>query len=178
MFPQEVFTHPAKANIFLIQELWRYLTEPGQSIIDPFGGTGTLLLAARDGRKVVLIDVEPQFVEMQNKTVQSWKDQGVDLADVYTYQGDNRQVLEKIQFLCDASIFSPPYADTLLGGYKDDGVAGRKMEKTDMLDKYGGETASALNMGRLNPFHFSHAMETLLKRLAARLVSGAPVASA
>lgn len=186
LFPEAVFDHPAKANIHLIEELWRYLTEPGDSIIDPFGGTGTLLLAAREGRKVVLIDVEEQFVNLQRETVKNWQEAGTELADTYIYHGDNRQVLEQLQFLCDASIFSPPYSTALAGsgsGFqeKDDksGNYSATMAKSygkGQLSEYSGKAASALNMGRLNPVYFSQAMNTLYKRLAARLVPNAPMA--
>src|SRR2546425_5708065 len=114
LFPQGVFSHPAKANCFLIEALVDYLTEPGDTIIDPFGGTGTLLLAARKRRKVILIDVEEQFVELQKQALKSWD--GTELADTFLYHGDSRQVLQKIQYQCNASIFSPPYSSAALGG--------------------------------------------------------------
>src|SRR5437667_4168445 len=99
LFPQGVFNHPAKANCFLIEALVDYLTEPGDTIIDPFGGTGTLLLAARKGRKVVLIDVEEQFVELQKQALKSWD--GTELVDTFLYHGDSRQVLQQIQYQCN-----------------------------------------------------------------------------
>ena len=60
IFPDEVFKHPAKANMYLIDALVDHLTKPGESIIDPFGGTGTLMIAALKGRKVTLIELGKQ----------------------------------------------------------------------------------------------------------------------
>jgi len=179
LFPQGVFNHPAKANCFLIQELFRYLTKPGDSIVDPFGGTGTLLLAAREGRKVVLMDTEEQFVELQKEALRIWEEDGVELADTYIYHGDNRDVLQKIQYLCDAAIFSPPYSNAALGGkvgfkkWRDEGTLS---DQYIDVGEYGGKEASALNMGRLNPFASTQAMDTLYEWLSKRLVPGAMIA--
>ena len=58
LFPDGVFEHPAKANMFLIQELVRYLTEPGDVVLDPFGGTGTLLIGALEDQQHTPISFE------------------------------------------------------------------------------------------------------------------------
>ena len=34
LFPQGVFEHPAKMNMYMCQELIRYLTKPGDTILD------------------------------------------------------------------------------------------------------------------------------------------------
>lgn len=184
LFPQGVFKHPAKANCYLIEELVEYLTKPGDSIIDPFGGTGTLLLAARRGRKVVLIDVEEQFVELQREAIQTWSSPEhpsyyPDLELCFVYHGDNRQVLQTLPFLCDAAIFSPPYSSAALGGkvgFKQWRETGELADQYVDIGEYGGKEASALNFGRLNPFMFKQHMNTLYERLSNRLVPGAMVA--
>lgn len=179
-FPQEVFNHPAKANCFLIEALVEYLTIPGQSIIDPFGGTGTLLLAAQRGRKVVLIDVEPQFVEVQSETVKKWRDDTPDLiSDVFIYHGDNKRVLKDLPYLCDASIFSPPYSQAAMGskvGFKDWRESGDLPSQVAKIDEYGGAASNPQNLGRLNPFQYAQALDLIYERLSGRLVPGAPVA--
>jgi hypothetical protein len=184
LFPQGVFRHPAKANCYLIEALVDYITKPGDSIIDPFGGTGTLMLAARRGRKVVLIDVEEPFVQLQREALQSWSTEGgkgyyQDLQDVYLYHGDNRQVLQQLPFLCDSAIFSPPYSSQALGGkvgFKEWRESGDVPDQYLDVGEYGGQEASPMNMGRLNVFMFAQAQNLLYQRLAARLVPGAKIA--
>lgn len=54
--------HPTVKPLDLIQYLVRFATTPGQTILDPFAGSGTLGEAAwREGRKAVLIEIDPEF---------------------------------------------------------------------------------------------------------------------
>ena len=178
LFPQEVFDHPAKANMHLIVELVRYLTEPGDTIIDPFAGTGTLMLALLEGRSVVLIDIEPPFVALLEKAKAMWFDQDppIDLQGKLTIiQGDCRQAIQDLDFLCDAAIFSPPYSNILSsGGETRTGPSDRITP--EVIAAYGGKQASPQNLGRLNPFFFEHGMTRVYQRLHKRLVPNAPMA--
>ncbi|KKM73405.1 hypothetical protein LCGC14_1410890 [marine sediment metagenome] len=178
LFPQEVFDHPAKANMHLIVELVRYLTEPGDTIIDPFAGTGTLMLALLEGRSVVLIDIEPPFVALLEKAKAMWFDQDppIDLQGKLTIiQGDCRQAIQDLDFLCDAAIFSPPYSNILSsGGETRTGPSDRITP--EVIAAYGGKQASPQNLGRLNPFFFEHSMTRVYQRLHKRLVPNAPMA--
>ena len=183
LFPDRVFEHPAKANMFLVEELIKYLTEPGDTILDPFGGTGTLLIGALYGRNVVLIEIEPHFIELLEEIEKMWKE-GVPLpvvgeikgpGRIFIIEGDCRQKLKDLDFLCDAAILSPPYSSLLSGqtGLKEN--IGRSA-RTGALSQYTGKDASSQNLGRLNTFHFTQAMEMVYQRMVARLVPGAPVA--
>lgn len=177
LFPEEVFEHPAKANMYLVQELVRYLTEPGDTILDPFGGTGTLLIATLEGRNVVLIDIEPQYVGLIDK---AWKVISANdecEGELWLHEGDCRQRLLDIRHLCDAAIFSPPYANFLSsGGETRIGTGYNERITPDKIAAYGGKQTSVQNLGRLNPFYFEQAMVLVYKRLAARLVPNAPMA--
>jgi len=172
LFPGEVFQHPAKANMYLIQELVRYLTEPRDTILDPFGGTGTLMLAMLEGRNVVLIDIEPQYADLIRKANTTGPFDEAE-GSLFLYEGDCRQKLIDLKHLCDAAIFSPPYANFLSSGgeTRDD-----EQITPDKIAAYGGKQASPQNLGRLNPFYFEQAMVLVYKRLAARLVPNAPMA--
>lgn len=174
LFPQEVFEHPAKANMFLTEELIYYLTEPGDHILDPFGGTGTTMIAALLKRPTTLIDIEPQYCRLMEETVLSWSTTsrpGPLPADIHILHGDCRQVLP---IPCNAIITSPPYSQALGGGtgLKDVG----KSNVDSSLRAYSGTAASPLNIGRLNPFYFERAMDKVYQKLAECLPSGAPMA--
>jgi len=182
LFPDRVFEHPAKANMHLVKELIEYLTEPGDTILDPFGGTGTLLIGALYGRNVVLIEIEPHFISLLKETESMWKE-GVPLPAVgevkgpgriFIYEGDCRQKLQDLDFLCDAAIFSPPYSSLLSGqtGLKE-GIG--RSAKSGALSQYTGKDASSQNLGRLNPFYFTQAMGRVYQRMMPRLTAKATV---
>lgn len=168
LFPKEVFNHPAKNNLYLTQELVRYLTEPGDSIIDPFAGTGSLMLALYEKRKVVLIELEPHYVELINK---AWG--GLDQSrlepgrpGMHLFEGDCRLVLQKLDFLCDASIFSPPFSTSI--------TRGKPLPTHE--ESISQFVVSPLNLGALNPFLYAQALKKIFDRLSQRLVPHAPVA--
>src|SRR4030042_1331101 len=65
MFPKEVNEHQAKANVFLIQSCIEYVSKPGDYLLDPFGGTGTLMVGALIQRDVMLIEISPEYHKLQ-----------------------------------------------------------------------------------------------------------------
>lgn len=183
LFPDRVFEHPAKANMYLIKELIEYLTEPGDTILDPFGGTGTLLIGALYGRNVVLIEIEPHFISLLEETEKMWKE-GVQLpvvgeikgpGRIFILEGDCRQKLQDLNHLCDAVITSPPYSSLLSGQTGLTEKIGRSA-RAGALSQYTGKDASSQNLGRLNPFYFTQAMKLVYQRMVARLTPEAKVA--
>jgi len=174
LFPQQVFEHPAKMNMYLCKELIEYLTEPGDTILDPFGGTGTLLIGVLEGRNVVLIEIEPHYLALLRETEKMWKE-GVQLSvtgevkgpgRIFIYEGDCRQKLQDIDFLCDAAIFSPPYSTSIT-----------RAKPLPSLEKSVKDyTVNPQNLGNFNPFYFQQGMRIIYERMFKRLVPGAPVA--
>ena len=60
--------HPAIYPVYIIQELIKLLSKPGAIVLDPFVGSGTTCLAARNlGRHYIGIDINPEYVELANK---------------------------------------------------------------------------------------------------------------
>jgi len=54
--------HPTQKPLLLMRELVRLFTDPGDVILDPFGGSGTTGVAALlEGRRVILVEREPAF---------------------------------------------------------------------------------------------------------------------
>ncbi|KKM85910.1 hypothetical protein LCGC14_1284190, partial [marine sediment metagenome] len=68
-FPDEVFEHPAKAQLYLLEDIVEYVSEGGEIILDPFGGTGSILVATMMGRNVIMLELEPHFVEIINEAM-------------------------------------------------------------------------------------------------------------
>jgi hypothetical protein len=116
LFVPEAMQHPAKANIHMMEDIWRYVSRPGETILDPFGGVGTTMLAAREGRRVILCELEPLFYLLQQQSLEKMEQQGtLDTSMVMTLQGDNRKVLP---ISVDHVMTSPPYAGILVSNPK------------------------------------------------------------
>jgi len=177
----DVFQHPAKMQLYLVESLVEYLTEPGDWILDPFGGTGSTALALRSGRNVVLIEIEESFNTIIHETAEllvpngrqwpfpggwSWEPVGSPgLGELRVYVGDNRKMVplmgkDKIK----AVITSPPYSTALKN-------AGRL--QASMREEYAHDFA---NMGNLNPFYWEQAMKELWQAMAQVVVPGGYVA--
>lgn len=64
--------HPCQLPVHLLERLILMSTDEGDIVLDPFMGTGTTAVAAaRLGRKVIGIDLDPQYVEItQHKLTQ------------------------------------------------------------------------------------------------------------
>ncbi|QTA85765.1 DNA-methyltransferase [Desulfonema magnum] len=59
--------HPAVYPLYIVQELIRLLSKPGDIVLDPFNGSGTTSLAAKNlDRHYIGIDINPEYVELAN----------------------------------------------------------------------------------------------------------------
>ena len=60
--------HPTQKPLALFKELIDRHTDPGETILDPFMGSGTTLRAAKDlGRKAIGIEIEERYCEIAAK---------------------------------------------------------------------------------------------------------------
>lgn len=60
--------HPCQKPLPLLRYLILQLTDPGDTILDPFGGSGATAVAAlREGRKCIVIEQEARYVEIIKK---------------------------------------------------------------------------------------------------------------
>jgi site-specific DNA-methyltransferase (adenine-specific) len=56
--------HPTQLNEDLVERCIRFTTQPGEWVVDPFGGTGTTLRVCRKiGRPCTLIELDPTYCE-------------------------------------------------------------------------------------------------------------------
>lgn len=62
--------HPAQFPIELIERFVLALTNPGDTVLDPFAGTGSSLIAALlHGRNALGSDTYPQYIEVANQRI-------------------------------------------------------------------------------------------------------------
>ena len=60
--------HPTEKPIRLFQSFVEQFSDPGETILDPFMGSGTTLRAAKDlGRKAIGIEIEEKYCEIAVK---------------------------------------------------------------------------------------------------------------
>lgn len=64
--------HPCPFPPLIPEILIKHCTEPGQTVLDPFAGTGTTLLAAkRLSREAIGIDLNPEYCTIAERRLQS-----------------------------------------------------------------------------------------------------------
>lgn len=164
-WPREHTLHPAKMPIPLFLGIMQYVSEPGQTILDPFGGIGTTAIATLHGRKVFLCEVEGSFADIAQSAYDSWPEPKEPLVIV---RGDNRRTLP---IPCDHIITSPPYANTMkaVSRMKGDSMKLYEERMTEGQEMY---KSSALNIGNANPFAYKYAMDKVYKGCFESLSSG------
>jgi len=118
-FTDESFSHPAKMSLPLQQWIIENYTKPGETILDPMAGSGTILVACSAGRNVIAVELEQKFVDMMKGNWEKVRQRGVQLGsemgECQIIQGDARQ-LEGL--LVDKIVTSPPYTNRMDGGMR------------------------------------------------------------
>ena len=57
----------------LVERALRNSSRPGDSVLDPFGGSGTTLVAAeKSGRRAWLMELDPKYVDVIVRRWQEW----------------------------------------------------------------------------------------------------------
>jgi DNA modification methylase len=104
--------HPAVFPIALPKKCIELFTHQGELVIDPFVGSGTTLVAAKDTiRNAVGFDLKKEYVDLSNERVKPQeKDNGTQLAICDEAQNVKDYLNDETVSLC---ITSPPYANLL-----------------------------------------------------------------
>ena len=136
-FTAASFSHPAKMHLQLQIYLIENFTKKGDTILDPMGGSGTLLIACALSRNVVMVELEDKFVKMQQANLKKIQRLGPFLGHTLgraaIIHGDARN-LEEVW--ADNIICSPPYAEAQTGGgIAQKGYQGPKHSPTDLIGK-------------------------------------------
>nr|WP_026330268.1 site-specific DNA-methyltransferase [Caldimonas manganoxidans] len=74
--PQKNDLHPTMKPVELVERAIRNSSRPGNVVLDPFGGSGTTLIAAeKSGRRARLIELDPKYVDVIVRRWQEWSGQ-------------------------------------------------------------------------------------------------------
>lgn len=161
-FPKEVMKHPAKMNFHLQQSIIEYVASEGDVLLDPFGGTGTLMIAALQGFRVILIDIEEGYHNLQLQAQEELNKQAPGVGGlVILLHGDNRLLLP---IPCNHIITSPPYAQAMnisrVRKKREDAPDDWLVQQDTRMLEY---SKSPRNLSKLNPFFYNMEMEKIYK---------------
>ena len=161
LFPEAVMKHLAKMQMYLEQAIYQFVSEPGDTLLDPMGGTGTLMMAALEGRAVITLDIEPGYHELQKEVYEHLRRNCPHPALI----SPCIQLLGNCKLLlpidCDHIIFSPPYADAFKPSKELTGIVADKYRvNEEEFVRYAQTTG---NVGMRNTFLFNQDMEKVYK---------------
>ena len=155
IFPEEVNHHPAKANLYLVQSIIDYVSEPGETIMDIMSGSGTIMIGALVGRNIICIEISKEFC----KLIEIGKAAIEQIAPGCNIMLINAPCQSVLPIPCNHIVFSPPYAQIL----KSKGTDKLTMEKSGAytMAEY---TQDPQNVGQVNEFIYHHMMEGIYKK--------------
>lgn len=151
--------HVAKAQMLMVKELVEFLTEPSDTILDPFAGSGTILVATTTGRKVIMIELEEHFCTMIEQNIVGIKRTVPNIDSLATLiPGDCSKVLPLPPGIVNHIITSPPYASILKK---------RVVDKLSLESGYGSIVQYSQhqdNVGNLSDFIYHQKMEQIYRK--------------
>jgi len=156
-FPEEVMKHPAKMNFHLQQAIIEYVANKDGVLLDPFGGTGTLMIAALQGYRVILIEIENGYHQLELQAREELERQAPDAGNlVILLHGDNRLLLP---IPCNHIITSPPYAQAMnisrVRKKREDAPDDWLVQQDQRMMEY---SKSPRNLSKLNQFLYNQEM--------------------
>jgi DNA modification methylase len=173
-FPPDVMSHPAKMNLYMAQAMIDYVADPGEIIMDPFGGTGTTMIAALQGIRVILLEIEDGYHELQCQAREEMEMMYPNTAGLVTLlKGDNRFLMP---IPVHHAMTSPPYSTAmkvknvrkLKDGAKDDWLVQMDKQMADYCK-------SDRNISNLNSFLYTRAMEKIYTLMYQSVLPGGTV---
>lgn len=166
-FVRESAEHGAKLEIRTFQWLVERYTKPGDTILDPMAGVGTVHWAATLGRNTIAIELGERFREIHKMNIEALrKNPGFNGNEPVLYEGDCRRFLP-LDKPVDAVIFSPPY------GSVEKGASSKSFEERPQYFGYSDEDA---NIGNISSYPFyMEAMKVVYWLCYQSLKPGAPL---
>jgi DNA modification methylase len=143
------------------------VSEPGDRIVDCFGGAGTSLLAATKGRDAILIEIEDYYANIIQDSIEEiyTKDVG-EGGNLTVIRSDNRLAMP---VPCDHIITSPPYGNDLAKESEEAGL-------TATVGQQGMQyTNSNQNLGKMQPFIYKQQMKKVYKLMVESVKVGGTI---
>jgi len=158
LFPPGVMKHLAKLQMYLEQAIYQYVSVPGDILLDPMGGTGTLMMAALEGRTVITLDIEAGYHQLQKEVYKYLQDRNPGMAPCIQLQGNCKLIMP---IDCNHIILSPPYGVAFKPSKKLTGIVADKYRVgEEEFVRYAQTTG---NVGMHNTFLYNRDMEKVYK---------------
>ena len=157
MFPPEVNQHPAKANVYLVQAIIEYVSEPDQLLMDIMAGTGTIMVGALIGRSIICIEISKKFYQIQLAALEHLERIAPGISDSISLINMPCQRYLPIPNLANHIIFSPQYAHILKAKAETSSNWTKETMKYDW-DEYSKDP---LNLGTMSEFLWAYEMEAV-----------------
>ncbi len=166
--------HPAVFPIELPKRCIELFTHKGELVLDPFGGTGTTLIAAQDlERNAVAFDLNEKYVELANKRVNKekklFKSETKQIAICDDAININKYLEKNTVALC---VTSPPYANMLNKPRLNKSLRSnlRKNEHYLKVQQYSQHNR---DLGTMDPDTYIIALQEIFKNILPLLKPGA-----
>ncbi len=139
--------HPATFPISLASHVIRLLSHRGELVLDPFVGSGTTLVAAKDhDRSAIGFDLQQKYIELSRNRLRECDLFGK--TDQIAIQDDARNIPEYLEHESLALIFtSPPYANLLNRKRKNKSRRNRNTEQLGKIEQYSQDPRDLGTLG-------------------------------
>jgi DNA modification methylase len=107
---KECEQHGARMNMPMLLDLVPMYSKPGDYLLDPMGGVGSLFAALTLNRDVCIIEVEKWIADLARRNLANIKEKYPCEGRGVVIQGDTRKILP-MPIDIDLIFFSPPYGD-------------------------------------------------------------------
>lgn len=160
LFPNSM-KHPAKYNLYMLLAIIKYVSTQGETILDLMSGTGSIMLAAFMGRKVISIDIEKDYYDLQVASLKHILTFDSRI-EVTLLHGDCMDFLPFPSNTVDHIIFSPPYASIMRRKTNPEAESDKQLSGRDTYDLSKYQQTKG-NVGRLEVFMYNMYMEKIYK---------------
>ncbi len=165
LFPAEHNQHPAKANIYLVQSIVEYVSDPGDTLLDVMAGVGTLLVGALVGRNVICLEISNKFHMIQVAAVAKLETIAPGISTAVSLFNVPCQTILPIPNIADHIVFSPQYA----GIMKAKGTDSWNKDHAWDFEEY---SAQPMNLGTMSEFLWTMEMAKVYSKCYDSLKSG------
>ena len=153
------YKHPAPFMIKDIEKLISLFTKKGMTVLDPFAGSGTTLVAAHNlGRKGIGIDLNEEYLQLYQQRLSG------NVNECQYIVGDSLEVLNSFDTV-DYIVTSPPYHNILRNNSK--GTRNNSGKNYRMSARDGVEYYSELenDLGNLDKYEdFLNALKAIMAK--------------
>jgi len=129
-YVEESVSHPAKMNVLLARKIIKQYTKPGDTVLDPMTGCGTVNVEAMLlGRDTIAVDLEKKFTDLVEANIRKVKETNagshfpLKLGEANVICGDARNLSKLLGPQANAIVTSPPFADGKKGDVWQVGLA-------------------------------------------------------